>query len=133
MAGLIPEALDDSPARLGGVVRCKGSTGSRLCAALIGLAALALGASAVVHSPGAGASGNAPVAEAPSTMSQKLSSKLSPKAKKALMVGGEQPVTGLFTMAPTVSRTDLERQIAALGGDVQSWDPSGPHRPWRST
>lgn len=90
-----------------------------LGALLTCLVALALSGGSMISS----AMGSGSTAEAPSTMSQTMSSKLSPKAKKALMVGGEQPVTGLVTMAPTAKRADLERQIAALGGDVQSWDP----------
>jgi hypothetical protein len=90
-------------------------------ASLTCLVALALNGGTMIGC--AMGSGSAPAAETSSTMAQKLSSKLSPKAKKAFMVGGEQSVTGLVTVAPTVDRADLERQIRALGGDVQSFDP----------
>jgi hypothetical protein len=60
--------------------------------------------------------------EQPATMAQKLSAKLSPKAKKALMIGGNESVVALVTMAPNADRAELERAIGALGGAVQTWD-----------
>lgn len=54
-------------------------------------------------------------------MAQKLSSKLSPKAKKAVLMGAGGAVVGLVQMAPNAERADLEREVHALGGSVESW------------
>lgn len=52
----------------------------------------------------------------------KLSSKLSPKAKKALLSaeGGEQ-VSCLLQIAPSQNVNALRRQVESLGGTIRSW------------
>jgi hypothetical protein len=54
-------------------------------------------------------------------MSQKLSSKLSPQAKKAVMLGSNQPVVALMQMAPSADRVATEHALQALDADLRSW------------
>lgn len=54
-------------------------------------------------------------------MAQRLSSKLSPKAKKAVLMDSGGAVVGLVQMAPSTERADLEQEVRRLGGNVESW------------
>jgi hypothetical protein len=54
-------------------------------------------------------------------MSQKLSNKLSPQAKKAVMLGSDQLVVALVQMAPAADRVATERSLQALQAALRSW------------
>jgi hypothetical protein len=54
-------------------------------------------------------------------MSQKLSNKLSPQAKKAVMLGSDQLVVALVQMAPAADRVGTVHSLQALQAVLRSW------------
>lgn len=89
----------------------------QLAAALLATSVMAVPAWHAADADPAGAG-----SEVAGPMAQNLSSKLSPKAKKAVLLGAEEPVVCLVQLGPAAERADLERNVRALGGSVQSWN-----------
>ncbi|AGA31400.1 hypothetical protein [Singulisphaera acidiphila] len=57
-------------------------------------------------------------------MGQQLSKRLGPSAKKiAMRSRGDERVSTLIQVAPTMDRLVFQRDVSAHGGDVSSWMP----------
>jgi hypothetical protein len=55
-------------------------------------------------------------------MKYRISSKLSPKAKKALLTAREgQRLSCLLEVSPSRNVQGLRRELEALGGEIKSW------------
>ena len=94
---------------------------------VIGPVALAV---VIATAGGAGCRGSAgsaptvPSKESVITMSQSLSKHLGPSAKKIAMRSvGDERVSTLIQVAPSIDRQAFQGQVAANGGTVQSWMP----------